>query len=649
VKTLLRLGTILALVVMAAALVLPVTVSADNPYTTISPRSEHADDIQGIYKLIFWMSLVVFVGVQAGIAYTALRYRRRSDGDERPEQVHGNKTLEIAWTILPAIVLLVIFIPTVRTMYAEEDRLTADENTVIVEIYGKQWWWEVHYKQPAETDGVITANDIRLPQGKKILFKLFTNNVIHSFWVPQLMGKMDLIPGHENQISFTAEQTGFFWGQCAEFCGDSHANMQFRVIVEPQEQFDAWIAAWKAGPTQRSAEVAGTGDVTKAPAAMGICLTCHQINGTNLNVAPAGLEEAAETDTGDIGPAKYAGPNLTLFGCRTTIGAGVLPNTPENLAKWLRDPGSIKPGNYMVSQIKRGTLSDQQITEIVGYLESLQPEGGCPPITGEVLPENIAAPAANQTAVADAIVAAEQAQATSAAATAEASATAAAASATAAAEAAAQPTPPPDQGGQQPPPTSFTVDLVDIAFEPKELTIPANSEVTITLVNKGATVHTFDIDELNIHSGDVAPGATATVTINAAAGDYEYYCAIPGHKEGGMVGTLHVVEGAAPPAEQEQPPPPAEQPQAPTVEMHDIFFQPKEITIPANTDVTVNLVNNGATVHTFDVNDLNVHSGDYAPGQTGTVTINAAPGEYEIHCAIPGHKEGGMVGKLIVQ
>src|SRR5215217_1228844 len=272
-KTLLRLGTILALVLMAAAALLPHAVSADNPYTHITPRTPEGRDIQGIYKLIFWMALVVFIGVQAGIAYTALRYRRRSDDDERPEQVHGNKTLEIAWTILPAIVLLVIFIPTVRTMYAESDNNKVDENTVLIEIYGKQWWWEAHYKQPAESDGVITANEIYVPQGKKVVFHFFTNNVIHSFWVPQLMGKMDLIPGHVNELAFTAEQVGYYWGQCAEFCGDSHTNMQFKVIVEPEDQFNAWVEGWKAGPTQLSAQVAGTGDVTKAPAAMGICIT----------------------------------------------------------------------------------------------------------------------------------------------------------------------------------------------------------------------------------------------------------------------------------------------------------------------------------------------------------------------------------------
>jgi cytochrome c oxidase subunit 2 len=651
-KTLLRFGTILALVLMAAAALLPHAVSADNPYTHITPRTPEGRDIQGIYKLIFWMALVVFVGVQAGIAYTALRYRRRSEDDERPEQVHGNKTLEIAWTILPAIVLLAIFIPTVRTMYAEADDTKIEPNDVVIEVYGKQWWWEVHYKQPTESADVITANEIHVPQGKKVVVELYTNNVIHSFWVPQLIGKTDLIPGHVNKLAFTAEQNGYYWGQCAEFCGDSHTNMKFKVIIEPQNEFDAWVAAWDQGPTQLSAQVAGTGDVTKAPAAMAICAVCHLINKTNLNSAQVGLQESQPKGE-QLGTAQTAGPNLTLFGCRTTIAGGIMDNTPDNLAKWLRDPASIKPGNYMASQIKKGTLSDQAIAEIVGYLESLKPDGGCPSITGEVLPETVASPAANETAVANAIAAAETAQAADATASAQASATAVAASATAAVQAAAQPTQPPAQGGQPPAQTTFEVDLHDISFDPKELTIPAGTDVTVNLVNKGATAHTFDIDALNIHSGEVQPGETKAITINAAAGDYQYYCAEPGHKEAGMVGTLHVVAGGggAAPSGQAQNPPPASggQAQAPTVNLEDIKFDPTAITIPANTPVTVTLVNKGATAHTFDIDALNVHSGPVAPGATATVTITAAPGQYQYYCAEPGHKEAGMVGTLTVQ
>lgn len=373
----LRAATLLSLALLAGMAILPHAVRAANPYSTISPRTEVASDIQFLYKLIFWMALVVFVGVQAGIVYTVLRFRRRSETEERPEQVHGNKTLEIAWTILPAVILLVIFIPTVRTMFNTHAEAEEKDADYIIDVYGKQWWWEIHYAEPADqVGGVITANEIHIPAGKRVVFRLYSNNVIHSFWVPQLSGKMDVVPGHVNRLGFTAEKEGVYYGECAEFCGDAHAWMRFIVYVEPQEQFDAWIAAWKAGPTAAAAEAGGTGDVTKAPQAFATCAACHRVNGTQFNTAAVGLEQSPDI-------SKIAAPNLTLFGCRKTIAAGLLANTPENLASWLRNPGAIKPGNHMASVIKPGTVSEQDIQTLVAYLESLKPEGGCPAPSGE--------------------------------------------------------------------------------------------------------------------------------------------------------------------------------------------------------------------------------------------------------------------------
>lgn len=376
-----RLSVLFSLLLMVGAAVAPALIGAQSPYSTISPQSPQANEIQDLYKLVFWLSLIVFVGVQLAIVYTSLRFRRRSDEEERPAQVHGNKTLEIVWTIIPAIVLLLIFIPTVRTIYAFDDETKNGDYEI--EVYGKQWWWEVHYTKPDEVVGIVTGNEIRVPEGQRVVFKLYTNNVIHSFWVPQLMGKMDLIPGHENRIAIDTDNVGYYYGQCAEFCGDSHALMRFKVIVEPQEQFDQWVEGWKAGPGPAAAEYAADGDVAQVPPSFGLCLACHQVEGTNASIAPEGIAQPALTEDGGPGSAKTAGPNLTLFGCRTTIAAGVFSNTPENLARWLHDPGSVKPGNYMATVIEEGTLSEDQITELVGYLESLQPENGCPEIPAQ--------------------------------------------------------------------------------------------------------------------------------------------------------------------------------------------------------------------------------------------------------------------------
>jgi uncharacterized cupredoxin-like copper-binding protein/mono/diheme cytochrome c family protein len=346
-----------------------------------------------------------------------------------------------------------------------------------------------------------------------------------------------------------------------------------------------------------------------------LCLACH-------GPAGEGYTAPGEARTGRIGAA-LGGINTSLnqqgINARGTPYPGGVAARATVISDTIHNglPGS-EPGTYRMppwSESKGGPLNDAQIEELVTmiqhvdwnevYNHAIEVYGGYP----------TAPPAATE----------------------------------APQNATPQPSGTPTTTG-----ATQTVELHDIFFDPKEITIPANTEVTITLVNKGAAPHTFDIDALNVHSGEVAPGATTTVTINAPAGDYDFYCAIPGHKEAGMVGTLHVVEGAAAPANESQGPPPTEgappASQAPIeVDMVDIAFAPAEITIPANTDVTINLVNKGSAVHTFDVDELNVHSGEYAGGQTGTVTINAAPGEYEYYCAVPGHKQAGMVGKLIVK
>jgi nitrite reductase (NO-forming) len=211
---------------------------------------------------------------------------------------------------------------------------------------------------------------------------------------------------------------------------------------------------------------------------------------------------------------------------------------------------------------------------------------------------------------------------------------------------------------------AYTIESHDIFFEPAELTIPADKSVTISLQNLGGAPHNFSIDELDI-SVDIAAGETGEVQINAPAGTYEFYCNVPGHREAGMVGTLIVSEDAAlpeasPPSIEEEPA--AESPEADaaaaeeapagaepvTIESHDIFFEPAEVTIPADTDVTVSLPNEGAAPHNFSIDELEI-SVDLAPGETKETVINAPPGEYEYYCNVPGHREAGMVGTLIVE
>ncbi len=217
------------------------------------------------------------------------------------------------------------------------------------------------------------------------------------------------------------------------------------------------------------------------------------------------------------------------------------------------------------------------------------------------------------------------------------------------------------------PSTAITIDMVDLAFEPKDVTIPADTDVTITLVNKGAAQHQFKVTDHDIDSGPVDPGKSAEVKVNLPAGDYKFHCPVPGHTEAGMVGVLHVVAGGGEAAvsSPEVPATPAATTEAAaaattpaattelatafTIDMVDIAFQPNELTIPADTDVTITLDNKGAAQHQFKVYDQNIDSGPVDPGKSAEVKVNLPPGDYKFHCPIPGHTEAGMVGVLHVK
>jgi cytochrome c oxidase subunit 2 len=348
------------------------------PYSTISPQNPKTDQIQWLYQIIFWAALIVFVAVQFAIAYTVIRFRRRNN--VRPEQVHGSKVLEIAWTVVPALILLALFIPTVRVIF-DQARAAEVQDKFSVQVIGKQWWWEIAYPDiaanPADASAgpLVTANELVVPQGANVVISMQSNNVIHSFWVPQLSGKLDVMPGHDNVIQFTADRVGDYFGECAEYCGSAHAWMRFKVKVVPQENFDAWVAAWRTPPVDGNPE---TADVVDVPAAFGACLACHRVNGTNAVIAGQGMPYVSgyrDPDTGEIVPGP--GPNLTMLACRDTIGAGILENTPENLEKWLKHTDEVKEGVYMPNYYKQG-MTDEQISEVVNWLSNLKPAGGCP-------------------------------------------------------------------------------------------------------------------------------------------------------------------------------------------------------------------------------------------------------------------------------
>jgi cytochrome c oxidase subunit 2 len=286
---------------------------------------------------VFWLGTIVFVGVCAAAVIFSIAFRERPGRQAR--QIHGNTRLEILWTFIPVVVLIVIAVPTFKTVV--DINAAAPPDALHVTATGHQWWFEFDYPDLKFN----TANELHLVVNRPVSITILSADVIHSLWMPQLMGKVDMVPGHENHMSFTPSAVGEYRGQCAEFCGPSHANMRFRVFVQTQQDFNAWAA------NQAKAAVEPTSDLAKAGMQVfttSACVSCHTIRGVK-----------------EIG---MVGPDLTHVASRTTIAGGTLDNTPENVAKWLHDPPAVKPGSIMPNL----GLSTDQIQKLVAYLDSLK-------------------------------------------------------------------------------------------------------------------------------------------------------------------------------------------------------------------------------------------------------------------------------------
>ncbi len=323
---------------------LPLAGCAGSP-TWFMPASSNAALITNLGTIIFAIAIAVFVIVESLLVYSVVRYSRQREGE--PTQIEGNTKFEIAWTAAPALVLLVVFVLSVQTLsqvaYTASPASNASSaagGAVHVRVIGHQWWWEFQYPEL----NITTANELHAPLNAVVNFDLESVDVIHSFWVPQLAGKTDVIPGHVNHTWFQANQLGTFHGQCAEFCGLEHALMRFEVVVETPDQFQTWVA-------QQQAPVAAmTGDAAKGEQLFlnGACIGCHTVNGTKAQ--------------GKVGP------NLTHLASRKLFAGAVFDNTAANLKKWLTNPPAMKPGTQMPNL----NLAPADIDALVAYLTSLK-------------------------------------------------------------------------------------------------------------------------------------------------------------------------------------------------------------------------------------------------------------------------------------
>jgi cytochrome c oxidase subunit 2 len=264
--------------------------SAGYPNSVFTRYTEFNRDIGHLFDILIWLGTLVFVFVEAILLYTIWRYRRRGEND-RPEHVHGNTTLEILWTAIPALILAFIAVPTVRTIFKTQAKASAD--ALQVEVIGHQWWWEFRYPQYK----VTTANELYLPVGRKVSFTLTSNDVIHSFWIPQLGGKRDVVTNHPNYMWFTPDSAGVqAWnGMCVEYCGTSHANMRFKTFTVTPADFESW-AAHEASPAVFGAvapAAAGPAPAAAAPTAVR---------------SPAGTASAAVPAPAGAAPAVVSAP-----------------------------------------------------------------------------------------------------------------------------------------------------------------------------------------------------------------------------------------------------------------------------------------------------------------------------------------------------
>jgi len=330
--------------------------AGEHPQSTFRPVSDFAATLEDLYYEVFLWTLVVLVVVEAVLVYVVVRYRRRP-GQPPPPKLHGHVGLELAWTLIPAVIVAFIAVPSIRAVF--RSYRPAGPDAVVVEAIGHQWWWEFRYPQY----GVVTANQFRLPVGRPVEVRLSSADVLHNFWIPRVAGKRYNYPTvrrpqeapRYNELAFTIAEPGEYPGQCAEFCGTAHAIMRMRLVAQPADSFEAWVRAMKTPVEPPPGSLAERGRQIFLGR---VCVACHTIEGT---------------------PARgILGPNLTRFGERWSVGAGALPNTPENVAAWIRDPQAIKPGARMPGA-RRGAagmpptgLSEEEIRAVAAYLTSLR-------------------------------------------------------------------------------------------------------------------------------------------------------------------------------------------------------------------------------------------------------------------------------------
>jgi cytochrome c oxidase subunit 2 len=290
--------------------------SNDNGQNSLDPKGPYAEKINNLFIPILILAIAIGIAVLTATVVFAFKFRHREGKPDNPKQIHGSTPLEIGWTIVPALILAVVAVPTIATIFDLAKKPTGPD-VLQVTVSGKQWWWEFELgKQPMNTKNVVTSTELHIPVGTKVYLAEKSDNVIHSFWVPELNGKKDVMPGRVNHNTIQADKPGTFLGACAEYCGLSHADMRFRVIAQPMAEWKQWLADQQAGPAQP-----WVGKIQQLTATKYGCTNCHVLN--------------------DSTKATNA-PNLTHLASRSTFAGGTYELNRKNVTNWIMNaPGMI--------------------------------------------------------------------------------------------------------------------------------------------------------------------------------------------------------------------------------------------------------------------------------------------------------------------
>ena len=319
-----RRKLLLAAVGLATLVLVVAGCGPDNGQNSMQPKGVEAEKIDNLFWPVIVVATIIGLFVGMAVLYCAIRFRRRP-GNERPKQIHGNTALEIGWTLIPAVILAVIAVPTVSLIFQLNEDPAPD--ALNVTAVGKQWWWQFDYPATKGSTKVVTANELHVPTGREISLDLTACdaslpggcNVIHSFWGPELNGKRDVVPGHNNHTTFTIDKAGTYLGQCAEYCGLSHANMRFRVIAQAPSDFVEWLAGQQDGPNVTLDDAGDAGELFSKTFA---CTNCHTTEDSSISTY---------------------GPNLTHLASRSVFASGSYELNRANLIDWIMNAPSMIP------------------------------------------------------------------------------------------------------------------------------------------------------------------------------------------------------------------------------------------------------------------------------------------------------------------